>query len=474
MKKLLIVFLSFVLLMGLACPALAASSASATIDGAASANPGDSVVFTVSVSTVDDCRSGGIVLSYDRNVFEFVSGKCLLKNVFMSDFTGGTGVFAFADAANISGKVFQFTLRVKDGAPSGKTTVSGSANIRTEADALSVSVSGCSLTVNCAHSYGSWSSNDSGHRRTCSKCGYTAAKEHTYDDGKVITNATCKDPGEKTVKCTVCGFTKTQSIPKTNDHSYENACDDTCNLCGHSRKAPHSMKWKAEVSGHHRYCTLCGIKKDALSHTPGAAATETESQKCTTCGYVIQAPLGHTHHYEDNPGFDDAAHWYTCTGCAEQTQPEAHVFDHDCDEICDICGFEREISHSYGQYRADKAGHWQVCDICGHATASAAHESKSPATEEVPEFCHLCGWEVAPILPHTHRFGPDWQHDADCHWQICPCGETNPDAHLWENAACSVCGFQQEMSFWLPILIVVLLTIGVTVVVLLRRKKTHS
>lgn len=474
MKKMLIVFLSLMLLVGMTCPALAASSATVTVSGPTTVNPGEDVVFTVSVTSVDDCRSGGIVVSYNKDVFEFVSGKCLLSNSFMSDFTDGTGVFAFAEATDISGKMFQFTLRVKDSAPTGKTTVSCSANIRTESDALSVSVNGCSVTVNCLHSYGNWSSKDSSHQRTCSKCGHTETKEHTFDNGKVITAPTCKDPGEKTVKCTVCGFTKAKSIPKTDDHTYENACDDTCNLCGHSRKAPHSMKWKAEDSGHHRYCTLCGIKKDAGAHTPGAAATETEAQKCTACGYVIHAPLGHTHDYEDKPAYDEASHWYICTGCGEESQSEIHLFDHDCDEICNICGFEREISHSYGQYQADESGHWQVCAICNHPTASAAHESQYTATEENPETCLLCGWEMAPILPHTHRFGSDWQHDADCHWQICPCGETKPDAHVWENAACSVCGVQQEKSFWLPILIVVLLTIGVTVVVLRRRKKTHS
>lgn len=39
----------------------------------------------------------------------------------------------------------------------------------------------------------------------------------------------------------------------------------------------------------------CHTKKDEAAHIPGAEATETTAQTCTVCGYVIKAPLGHTH-----------------------------------------------------------------------------------------------------------------------------------------------------------------------------------
>ena len=44
--------------------------------------------------------------------------------------------------------------------------------------------------------------------------------QHMWDEGVVTKKATCKNTGEKTYTCTVCGETKTETIAKTNDHKY--------------------------------------------------------------------------------------------------------------------------------------------------------------------------------------------------------------------------------------------------------------
>ena len=59
---------------------------------------------------------------------------------------------------------------------------------------------------------------------------------HTYDNGTITTQPTCKAEGVKTYKCTVCGATKTESVPVV-DHSYVSG---TCEYCG--EKEPVSIK----------------------------------------------------------------------------------------------------------------------------------------------------------------------------------------------------------------------------------------
>ena len=63
----------------------------------------------------------------------------------------------------------------------------------------------------------------------CKDCGETVEhgtsiaklSEHSYDAGKITTEATCAKTGTKTYTCTVCGTTKTEIIPATGMHSYD-------------------------------------------------------------------------------------------------------------------------------------------------------------------------------------------------------------------------------------------------------------
>ena len=83
---------------------------------------------------------------------------------------------------------------------------------------------------------------------TCSEAGYTgdtyckdcntklsfgeviAKKAHTWDGGKITTEATCTEKGIKTYTCTVCNTTKTEEIPSTGHQHTElrNVKDATC------------------------------------------------------------------------------------------------------------------------------------------------------------------------------------------------------------------------------------------------------
>ncbi len=99
-----------------------------------------------------------------------------------------------------------------------------------------------------------WTTDENAHWHECTyefndcditdntkKSGYGT---HTFDEGKVTKAATCKEAGEKVYTCTVCGATKTEVLPKTNDHKYTwkvvskatvfapEKQQGTCSVCG--------------------------------------------------------------------------------------------------------------------------------------------------------------------------------------------------------------------------------------------------
>ena len=114
-----------------------------------------------------------------------------------------------------------------------------------------------------------WTFDENAHWHECtyqwSKCditdntkknGYAA---HTFDEGKVTKEPTCKEAGEKLYTCTVCGATKTEKIAKTDKHTYD--------------KGVVTKKATYTATGVKTYtCTVCGTKKTEtipkLKHTP--------------------------------------------------------------------------------------------------------------------------------------------------------------------------------------------------------------
>ena len=66
----------------------------------------------------------------------------------------------------------------------------------------------------------------------------------------------------------------------------------------------------------------------------------------------------------------------------EQTQPDGHVYDHDCDEECNECGQIRTVAdHSY-ENACDG-----TCDICGYQREVSDHEYDGDCDGK----CNTCG-----------------------------------------------------------------------------------
>ncbi len=143
-----------------------------------------------------------------------------------------------------------------------------------------------------------WTSDAEGHWHECKSdygtCDITdntkkgGYQKHTYGDGKIITAATCKVEGKKEFTCLVCGYTKTEVIPKTSQHSYDigtitkqatyTAAGEkvyTCTVCGATKTEvipmlthDHNFIWtvisKATVFSPEKQvgiCSICGAKQ---------------------------------------------------------------------------------------------------------------------------------------------------------------------------------------------------------------------
>ncbi|MGN1104567.1 MAG: hypothetical protein ACI4QI_06800 [Candidatus Coproplasma sp.] len=69
--------------------------------------------------------------------------------------------------------------------------------------------------------------NEDTHTESCKYCDYSETVAHEFVNEEIISEATCKQTGEKKLTC-VCGEVKYETIPMT-DHNY---VDGTCTVCG--------------------------------------------------------------------------------------------------------------------------------------------------------------------------------------------------------------------------------------------------
>ncbi len=162
---------------------------------------------------------------------------------------------------------------------------------------------------------------------SCNKCSFTREITHTpnEDDGDCGTAVTCS----------ICGVVTTIAKPS---HAFNNACDVDCNnvgcaftrvtthvpnaddgncttdvlcsICGevttvgnlsHAFSASY-LAVNADQNKHYHICTnvACSQKDGGEAHAPNVSeATEEVAKYCTVCNLVLEAQLGHTHHFNE-------------------------------------------------------------------------------------------------------------------------------------------------------------------------------
>ena len=306
------------------------------------------------------------------------------------------------------------------------------------------------------HTYGDWDADEGSHWKVCTVCGYRESAGHSWASETITVDPTCGEHGGICKICTVCqGVLVTQLIDPTGKHTYDNACDASCNVCGATRTITHTFGtgWKYSGKGHWHYCTVCGAADEVKDHYPGPAATEEKNQICLTCGMIMMKKKEHTHKWESVLDSDANSHWYTCTGCQEKDKIAAHAYDDGCDTDCNDCGYARTAAHTYGpEWTQTELSHFGVCTVCGEETAPENHIADSTGTA-----CSICGYAMkAAGETHRHEFIEDtWGFDENGHWNLCMCGETDKVApHVWDDGEkveknitlyhCDVCGAEKQ------------------------------
>lgn len=273
---------------------------------------------------------------------------------------------------------------------------------------------------------------------TCHVCGNVRTVTHTYS-------------GDCDTTCEICGYER----EVTAEHTYTGDCDTTCDVCGYVRKttAEHQFrpKWSSDENEHWHECRNCGERVDEYPHTYDNDCDTT----CNVCGYVRTIT-----HKGSAWSADETQHWHTCTVCGEQTDIAEHAYDNACDATCNVCGYVRSVEHDYSSdWVYDEAAHWRACTECGARTAIGDHVYDNDcdtacnvcgAVREVPGHvydndcdatCNICGAvRVAP-----HQYSKVWSADIVCHWHDCiACGvRTDICEHTYDaNGVCTVCGYE--------------------------------
>lgn len=609
MKKRISIVLCLILIgmvfWGAAQPVHAAGTAHMSIrSSAGTLYRGDSFTLTVSLSNDQPVSNGGVILSYDSSVFEFLGGSCHVSNAVLSEVSAanGGGVFVLQTDAVVSGTIFTINMRVRDNAPFGSHSISGTPSL----GGVSCTLSGTSVTVACRHSYGSaarvdgnnhestcticgqkkteahtWNSgtvtkaatckdtgvkrltctgcgatkdetipvtsdhkygswtkaSDSSHTHTCTVCGKKETASHTWNSGTVTKAATCKDTGTKKLTCTGCSATKTETIPKTNNHKYgswsqtnASSHSHTCTVCGKKETVAHTWNsgtvtskatcqttgtkkltctacsasktetvpktdhaygaaihvdddshkricadcgkeiteahrygdgWKHDENWHFRRCADCGHETDQAAHVPGPKATETTDQICTVCNRILQPKGAHVHSFAAEWSTDDTGHWYACADCNEKDSAAPHDFDDNCDADCNTCGMIRQPGHApAADWSADETGHWYTCGDCGEKVSFEPHTAGPEATIASAQTCTVCGFEMAPVLPHDHVFN----EQGTLHSHSCACGET----YEAEAGDCTVCA---SFPWWIVCILEAVILGGALIALVLWMKK---
>ncbi len=199
-----------------------------------------------------------------------------------------------------------------------------------------------------------WKYDENGHWNPCLRTGceeHLNAAAHTFDDGVITTKPTEKTEGVRTYTCEICGYEKTESVPKL----------------GHIPSA----KWSYDSENHWKECTAedCDEKLELAAHTfddgvitvkPADTADGTKTYTCTVCGYEKTESVPKLGHIPSAKwSYDSENHWKECTAedCDEKLELAAHTFDDGVITVkpadtadgtktytCTVCGYEKTES----------------------------------------------------------------------------------------------------------------------------------
>lgn len=167
------------------------------------------------------------------------------------------------------------------------------------------------------HGFNTWTDNGDGktHYSICDGCGVEKKTEdHTWDKEEITKKPTCSAKGEKTVTCK-CGAVKTEEIPATGEHTYENGKWEKNDGETHKMKCDHCDSYKTEK---HNW------DKGVVTEKPTCSKEGVKVYTCKDCKQTKKEVLPATgkHDYTDEyEKVDDETHRAFCD-CGESEVEE--------------------------------------------------------------------------------------------------------------------------------------------------------
>ena len=222
-----------------------------------------------------------------------------------------------------------------------------------------------------------------------------------------------------------------------------------------------STTWRSDSFSHWHECSICKGKGDIAAHTYDqqvkTKAYEKSSATCLSgttyymscvCGakgadtFEIgdKDPDNHSGILNNDWKSNDTNHWKEYSCCRAHAEEAAHSGGTaTCQNkaVCSTCNKPYGDLGSHvpaSTWSKDASGHWHACQTpnCNEQLAFAAHTPGPAATEDAPQLCTVCSYELAPALEHTHVWGA-WISNGDgTHTRTCA-----KDSSHTETNACS-------------------------------------
>lgn len=234
--------------------------------------------------------------------------------------------------------------------------------------------------------------------------------------------------------------------------------------------------WSSDSFSHWHECSICKGKGDIAAHTyDQETVNEQYKASSATClsgtTYYMSCVCGakgadtfeigdkdpdnHSGILNNDWKSNDTKHWkeYACCGAhAEEAAHSGGTATCQNKAVCSTCNKPYGDLGSHvpaSTWSKDASGHWHACQTpnCNEQLAFAAHTPGPAATEDAPQLCTVCSYELAPALEHTHVWGA-WISNGDgTHTRTCAKDgshtETNACsggiATCQNSAICSVC-----------------------------------
>lgn len=219
--------------------------------------------------------------------------------------------------------------------------------------------------------------------------------------------------------------------------------------------------WSSDSFSHWHECSICKGKGDIAAHTyDQETVNEQYKASSATClsgtTYYMSCVCGakgadtfeigdkdpdnHSGILNNDWKSNDTKHWkeYACCGAhAEEAAHSGGTATCQNKAVCSTCNKPYGDLGSHvpaSTWSKDASGHWHACQTpnCNEQLAFAAHTPGPAATEDAPQLCTVCRYELAPALEHTHDWSA-WISNGDgTHTRTCA-----KDGSHTETNACS-------------------------------------